>query len=211
VSGAAVTEKAAAAARGGPSRRHPLDAQQASHPNELRNSPTVQECRAVRADPIRSSSMVRRARKPPIVLASCCVEQYAIRDRSIRFSGHRHLFDGEEVGAVPRLAIGRYRDQSLLVLHCDGRWNVVAIDGPYTTLRDAKQGAERSYSGISAAWKRTGYSRAQAERRLARMGPKCSMCSRIWLDVEKMVEIKKRKTILCDTCIRELHERISPA
>jgi hypothetical protein len=43
------------------------------------------------------------------------------------------------------------------------------------------------------------------------MGPTCSMCSKIWLDVEKMVEIKKRKLNLCDTCIRKLYECISPA
>jgi hypothetical protein len=40
------------------------------------------------------------------------------------------------------------------------------------------------------------------------MGPKCSMCSRIWLDVEKMVEVKKG-VHLCDVCVRKLHEAIS--
>lgn len=156
--------------------------------------------------------MVRPARKPPIVLHGCRIEQYAIRDRSIRFRGHRLLsVDGKEVGPVPRLALGRWRGKGLMVFHCDRRWNVVAGDGPYPSLREAKQGSERFYPGISTAWKRTGYSQTQFNRYIARIGPTCSMCSKAWLDVEKMVEIKKRKLVFCDTCIRKLYECISPA
>jgi hypothetical protein len=156
--------------------------------------------------------MAGQAQKPPIVLHGCCVEQYAIRDRSMSFRGQGRLFvDGKEVGPVPRLAVGRSLGTSitgLMVFHCDGRWNVVAGDGPYPTLREAMQEAERFYPGISPAWKRTGYTRAQAERQLVRMGPTCSMCSTIWLNVEKIVEVKKGVQ-LCDVCIRKLHKAIS--
>jgi hypothetical protein len=157
--------------------------------------------------------MALRAGKPPIVLYGCCVEQYAIRDRSIPFRRHRRLFaDGKEVGPVPRLAVGRSLGTSitgLMVFHCDGRWNVVTADGPYPTLREARQEAERFYPGISAAWKRTGYTRAQANRQLARMGPTCSMCSTIWLNVEKKIVEVKKGVYLCDVCVRTLHEAMS--
>jgi len=100
--------------------------------------------------------------------------------------------------------------KGLLLFHCDARWNVIAGIGPFASLREAKQEAERFYAGMRSAWKRTGYSSTQVERQLARMGPKCSMCSKIWLDVEKMVEVKKGRFNLCETCIRELHKVISP-
>src|SRR6185295_12462627 len=55
---------------------------------------------------------------------------------------------------------------------------------------DAPPGATRSRSSVlpnpservtdaPPAWKRTGYTRDQAERQLVRMGPTCSMCSTI--------------------------------
>jgi hypothetical protein len=158
--------------------------------------------------------MARLPRKPPIVMHGCRVEQYAIRDRSMPFRGYGRLFvDGKEVGLVTRLAVGRSlakRITGLLLFHCDARWNVVASIGPFQSLRETKQEAERFYAGITSAWKQTGYSSTQVERQLARMGPKCSMCSRIWLDIEKMVEVKKRSIHLCDVCIRKLYECLSP-
>jgi hypothetical protein len=159
--------------------------------------------------------MPRAAQKPPIVLHGCRVEQYAIRDRSMPFRGYGRLFvDGKEIGPLPRLAIGRSLSKGikgLLLFHCDARWGAVAGIGPFSSLRETKQEAERFYAGIRSAWKRTGYSSTQVERQLTRMGPTCSMCSRIWLDIEKMVEVKKGSIHLCDICIRKLYECVSPA
>jgi hypothetical protein len=150
--------------------------------------------------------------KPPIVLEGCWIEQFAVRNRSIKFEGHGLLFRGDkEVGPVPRLALGRGPDNSVTLLHCDARWNVVGSSGGHATLRTAKKRAERFYRGISEAWVRTGYTKAQANRHLKRVSgpPKCSLCFRSSHDVQSIVEIKKRELAICDVCIRELHELIS--
>lgn len=150
--------------------------------------------------------------KPPVVLDGFRVEQYAVRPRSIKFTGHGLLFRGDkEFGPVPRLALGRGRNGEVDLLHCSARWAVEFADGGYPTLREAKQRAERFYPGISKAWVRTGYTMRQARRALERSGAnqKCSICSKLWFEVEKMVEIKKAKLTICGTCVRELHALVS--
>ena len=93
------------------------------------------------------------------------------------FAGHGLLFHGDnEVGPLPRLALGRDRSNEVLLFHCDTRWRVMGTSGGYATLREAKALAERFYRGISKAWVRTGYTKAQASRYLERLGPKCSLC-----------------------------------
>ena len=156
---------------------------------------------------------MQRNVKPPIVLEGSRIEQFAVRDRSMKFEGHGLLFrDDKEVGPVPRLALGRDSDNTVRLLHCDARWNVVASIGGYENLRAAKERAERFYPGISKAWVRTGYTKAQAKRVLDRIsGPKkCSLCSTSPHDVHSIVVIPKlKKFAICDVCIRELHELIS--
>ena len=154
---------------------------------------------------------MRAKSKPPVVVEEFRIEQYAIRDRSMKFAGHGLLFrDDKEVGPVPRLAIGRDRNNEVVLLHCNARWKVVGLS-VHANLRDAKRRAERFYAGISKAWVRTGYTKAQAARLLDRAGAntKCSLCSRMWFEAEKIVEFTKQKFTICDLCIRELHETIS--
>lgn len=153
-----------------------------------------------------------RRRKPPVVLHGCRVEQFALRDRSIRFAGHGLLFSaGKEVGAVPRLALARDRSGEVMLFHCDYRWRVVGASGGWRTVREAKKRAERFYPGISKAWVRTRYTKAQASRHLSRTGgnTKCSLCGKFWFDVQKMVVFKKVRFTLCDVCIRDLYVRVS--
>lgn len=115
-------------------------------------------------------------RKPPPALAACRVEQYAIRDRSMKYSGHSSLFrDGKEVGPVPRLAICRGDDNEVLLLHCDRRWNVLGMAGGYPNIKAAKRRAERIYPGISAAWAKAGVTRWQVRRYLDRIGRNVKM------------------------------------
>jgi ClpX C4-type zinc finger len=150
--------------------------------------------------------------KPPIVLDGCRIEQFAVLDRSMTFEGHGLLFRGDKmVGPVPRLALGRDPDNTVRLLHCDARWNVVGSSGGYEDVRTAKGRAERFYRGLSKAWVRTGYTKAQANRQMDRIsGPKkCSLCSRSAHDVQSLVDIKKRKFAICDVCVRELHELIT--
>jgi hypothetical protein len=146
----------------------------------------------------------RTQEKSPVVLEGCRVEQFAIRDRSMRFEGHGLLFRGTtEVGPVPRLALGRDRDHAVRLLHCDARWTVLGSSGVYENVRAAKQRTERFYRGISKAWVLTGYTKAQAKRYLNRIraANKCSLCSRSSYDVRSIVEVKKRTFAICDVCI----------
>jgi len=114
------------------------------------------------------------------------------------------------VGPVPRLALGRARNNEVVVFHCDARWNVVGAMA-YDSVRAAKQRAERFYPGISKGWTLTGYTRRQANRILQRSGApqRCSICEKPWHAVEQMVEIKKPRIALCDGCIRELFGMIA--
>src|SRR5262245_15713489 len=151
---------------------------------------------------------MKRIAKPPIVIDGCRIEQYAIRPRAIRFTGHRLMFrGGREVRSVPRLALGRDREGKISLLHCDGNWKTRFHSGGYDTLRDAKARAERLDPGISRHWRKTGYTARQARRHLFD-GPTCSLCSKRWFDVERMIEIKSKLTI-CDECIVKLHAIIT--
>jgi hypothetical protein len=86
---------------------------------------------------------------PPPALAGCKVEQYAIRPRSVKYSGHSGLFvEGKELGPVPRMAICREKN-GLNLFYCDRRWNVLGSSGAHATIRSAKARAERAYPGIS--------------------------------------------------------------
>jgi len=151
-------------------------------------------------------SKARTTRKPPIQILQARVDQYAIRDRSFKFRGHRLLFsDDKEVGPVPRLALAHGGRGDILLVHCDRRWNVIGFSG-HPTMREAKADAERFYPGISKAWKRTGYTRTQARRALARLpNPRCAICRKFWHEVQEIVEVKKARLVLCDVCIRELY------
>jgi hypothetical protein len=150
-----------------------------------------------------------KKRNPPPALHGCRVEQYAIRDRSMKYSGHSSLFrDGIEVGPVPRLAICRGEDDEVLIFHCDRRWNVLGMAGGYPNLKAAKQRVERTYPGISAAWAKTGVTRRQAERYLDSIGHnlKCEFCGKAWHQVERIVT--KGKSAICGACLRELSKMI---
>jgi hypothetical protein len=142
-------------------------------------------------------------------LAGCKVEQYAIRDRSMKYSGHSYLFrDGKEVGPVPCLAICRGDDAEILLFHCDRRWNVLGMAGDYANINAAKQRAERIYPGISAAWVKTGFTKRQVNQYLDRIGHnlRCAFCGKAWYQVERIVT--KGKNAICDACIREPGEMI---
>jgi len=129
------------------------------------------------------------------------------------FVGHGRLFRGEKaVGPVPLLALGRYDPHGIMLFHCDARWNVRGASGPYESLRDAKRGADRFYHKLSTAWVRTGYTLRHANRYWDRMGLnlRCSMCRKPPVEVNQMIELRKKKIVLCDGCIRKLYQLLSP-
>ena len=99
--------------------------------------------------------------RPPELLDSAKVLEYAVVDDSVTFTGKLHLFhDGERVGPVPCLAICRDPNfDELLLLHCDSSWNVLAGQiwnspgaSPVTTVDEVKRRAEIYYSGIGRKW-----------------------------------------------------------
>jgi ClpX C4-type zinc finger protein len=147
-------------------------------------------------------------RKPPPAISGCSVEQYAIRERSMKYSGHGWLYrDGKEVGSVPRLAICRSREGEVGLIHCDRRWNDLGASW-HRTVREAKKRAERIYPGISAAWTRTGYTKTRVKRYLDGIGHnlKCNFCGKPWYQVDRMVT--KGQASICAPCVAELSEMI---
>jgi hypothetical protein len=100
-------------------------------------------------------------KRPPPVLDSARVLEFAVLDESVRFTGKLHLSHGDvRIGAVPGLAICRDPGvDGLLLFHCDENWNVVAAqiwnnpDRPtIATVDEVKERAEKYYSGISSKW-----------------------------------------------------------
>ena len=149
---------------------------------------------------------MRKGRRPPPALAGCRVEQFAIRTRTVRFSGSSNLYvDGKELGPVPRLAIGR-AEEGVNLFHCDGRWNVLGCAGPYATVTEAKQRAERIYPGISGLWEKTPFSSADVRRYLDESGHnlKCSFCGKFWHEVQRMITRKNHDVAICDGCVRQM-------
>ena len=101
-------------------------------------------------------------RRPPRVLDSAKVLEFAVIDSSVRYTGSLHLFHGEErVGPVPALAICRDPNvEGLLLFHCDENWNVLGAqiwNNPekpvLTTVEQVKEKAENFYAGISSNWR----------------------------------------------------------
>src|SRR5262245_22403310 len=100
--------------------------------------------------------------RPPPVLDSARVLEFAVVDSSVRFTGALHLYHGgERVGPVPCLAICRDPNvDGLLLFHCDKNWNVLGAqiwnnpDRPVVaTVEGVKERAEEYYSGISSKWR----------------------------------------------------------
>lgn len=154
-----------------------------------------------------------RVRKPPPALAGCKVEQYAIRTRTIKYSGHSGLFvDGNELGPVPRLAICRDKD-GINLFHCDARWKVLGCSGNWANIKEAKQRAERAYPGISKVWAKTGFTSAQAKRYLEQTGHnrKCSFCGKFWHEVAAIVTARDKHVAICDRCARQVNELMTDA
>ena len=83
--------------------------------------------------------------KPPPVLASARVLEYAILDGSVGFSGKSRVFvESRELGRVPRLAIGQVLEAGeVLLLYCDEEWSVLTAAG-YSSPAHAKARAERT-------------------------------------------------------------------
>ena len=148
--------------------------------------------------------------EPPPALAGCRVEQYAIRPRAVKYSGHSWLFvEGMELGPVPRFAICREKS-GVNLFHCDRRWKVLGCSGTHATVRDAKARAERAYPGLSKWWVKAAFTAAQVQQFLDDNGynQKCSFCGASHFEVQCLVTDKKQSVAICDRCIRQVSDLI---
>src|SRR5262245_6459275 len=102
--------------------------------------------------------------KPPPFMEGFRITHYVVRDRTIKFRGPtNHFVNGNELGSVPRLAIGENRSGKFALFHCGRTWNVRGSAAFFDRLSDVKRSAERVYPGISKRWVRTGISWRQAD------------------------------------------------
>ena len=138
------------------------------------------------------------------------VTHYARIGRGVPFSGRsRAYMNGIEIGRVPCIAIARsFSDHTSLLLHCGPSWRVRGLCS-YPSVREAKAGAERSYSGIRSHWVATGLTLSIARRRRREIwaDQTCSFCGAIPPDVS--VLIQKRSVAICDACVRTCFEILS--
>jgi hypothetical protein len=151
---------------------------------------------------------MKLSHSPPPVLDSAQVIEYAVLDRTVRWTGTQVLFvNGKLQGAVPRLAICKTlfgNSNEYFIFHCDKKWNVLGVsEAP--TVRECKQRAEQWYDGLSALWVKTGTSKIEAERWLRQACAKyaCSLCRRLPVEAEGM--FNKGAVNVCFKCVGEMH------
>ena len=147
---------------------------------------------------------------PPPVMFDTWVSHWARLGRGVHFSGRsRAYMDSREIGRAPCLAIGRsFADSSVLLLQCGPSWHVRGYLS-YSSIREAKAGAERSYPGVGTYWVATGLtpSRARRHRRELWAGQTCGFCGAIPPEVATIIQ--KGPVAICDACIRECFEIIA--
>lgn len=150
--------------------------------------------------------MPRHPRKPPPVILSGRVVEYAVLPASVRYSGAAlHFVGGKELGRVPCLAIERdQRTDDVALVYCKRDWSVVATHQADTVAK-AKRRAERMYPGSSAYWQPTGVTDSQALEYLAHRwdGFECSFCRRTPDDIDSLFENGAAR--ICDRCVDEFH------
>ena len=145
--------------------------------------------------------------KPPPVIDCARVLHYVVVDRSMGYSGPTLLFvGGAAMGRVPRMAIAEdIGPAGVLLFHCKPNWRVLGSSA-HASVADAKKRAEEIYPGLSSHWIKSGVTKKQAERFLDRLfGPRrCYSCGKRPDQVRQL--FSKRKLLVCDHCVHELHK-----
>jgi hypothetical protein len=146
---------------------------------------------------------------PPPVLASARVLAYAVIDEDVVYTGRQRLFvAGQELGAVPRLAIGRdLAGGDVVLLHCDAEWDVLATVA-CPSIEDARRRGEQAYSGLANKWQPVSFTDAEVEAFLDEedRGLICSFCGRHPHEVERIIT-GHRGAAICEICIKALRAK----
>lgn len=152
--------------------------------------------------------------KPPPVLGSGRVLEYAILDDSVTHSGRSSVFVGSpaglvELGPVRCLAITQdLRTGEISLLHCGAEWEVLGLGGNYDTIEQAKSRAERAYHGLSSLWIDANVSRDEALKYVDEVwgDERCTFCGKNVSDVALMMTRDDAR--ICDSCIDKFYEAI---
>lgn len=154
--------------------------------------------------------MAQLTTRPPPVLASARVLEYAILDGSVGFSGKSRVsVESPELGRVPRLAIGEALEAGkVLLLYCNEAWSVLAAAG-YRSPTHAKARAERTYPGVSRLWVDAGISREEALAYVEEESRdfKCSFCGRRPDQVRNL--LAQGTARICNLCVADFTRRLA--
>jgi hypothetical protein len=141
---------------------------------------------------------------PPILLAYCVIRDYVIIEPLHTYSGRTwHFVGSEELGRVPRLAIGQELDGGeTRLFHCDAEWNILA-SMPEDSPAAAMARAERIYPGLASLWihRQVSDEEGRRVREEEALSMTCSFCGRRPDQVNQLVESKDSR--ICDHCLRE--------
>ena len=143
--------------------------------------------------------------KPPPVLDSARVLQYALVDKSVGYVGRTLLFvAGKELGRVPRMAICENHEMGVLLFHCSRNWKILGCS-PHTSVAEAKKKAEWIYPGLSGRWKRAHVTKKQARLFLDKLwgSQRCNFCGKRPDEVEQMYG--KSDAYICVACVERFH------
>jgi len=148
--------------------------------------------------------------KPPPVLDSAHVIEYAIVDDSVVYTGKQTLYvDGELQGPVSRLAICQdLADGAFLLLHCDEFWGVLAVAGG-GSIEETKRAAEGAYKGITQKWQPSEVSKEQAQQYQDELmgGLMCSFCGKRPEQIQSIV--RSGHAAICNECVTAFHRDLS--
>src|SRR5262245_28609914 len=148
--------------------------------------------------------------KPPPVVASARVLEYAVLDGSVGFSGKSRAFvENRELGRVPRLVIAEGLEAAeVLLLYCDDEWSVLAAAGMRSSSH-AKARAERTYPGVSRLWVNAGVSKEEALAYAEEESRdfKCSFCGRRPDQVRNL--LAQGAARICNLCVADFTRRLA--
>lgn len=147
---------------------------------------------------------------PPITLYSAHILEWASTDGPVEFTDRLDLFvDGERLGEVPYLAIGKDMDSGeFLLFHCNDEWKSLGLS-VHVSCEKAERYAEHGYRNISQQWIPTGTTEEEAEAELNAIyeGQFCSFCNKRFDKIDRCL-FATEKAAICDECVVKLYNEV---